>query len=121
MSDPYLSWPAEMQDMVHATIASNMREQRAIRVNASRQLGISLSVMNHAQSLADADPTPQNLEDLHEVKTTVAGLVLLIGNATDAADKLMANMAGKSEALRSRIEATLAATEEEDATEGPSS
>ena len=117
MSDPYLTWPTERQDVAHATLVNNLREQRAYRVNISRQLGVSRAVMLHAQAIAEANPTPQNLDDYEQVHSTVAGLAVLFETASAGADKMMEDIAGRSEALRSRVEATLAATEEQDAAE----
>lgn len=117
-ADPYLAWPKAMQDTAHATLIINLREQRAIRVKLSRQIGIARAVMLRAQAIAEADQTPQSREDYEHVHSTYLGLVFLLENATTCANKIMDDMAGRSGALRARVEATLAATEEEDAEEG---
>ena len=116
-SDKYLAWSTEMQDVAHATLVNNLREQRAIRVKLSRQIGIARAVMLHAQAIAEADPTPQNLEDYEHLHSTYSGLAVLFENATTLANKLMDDMAVQSVALRDRVQATLDATEEEDAEE----
>lgn len=116
-SDKYLTWSTEMQDVAHATLVNNLREQRAIRVKIARQIGASRAVMLHAQAITEVNPTPENREEYEQVQFTYASLLLLFETATTCADKLMDDMAGQSVALRDRVQATLDATEEEDAEE----